>query len=316
MARWQPRCEHREQIDPFNAPDPVMPGDDVVVRELPARRARRAPARASATPARPEPAEAPAARPPEGRRAGGRPRSRPGRAGGVGRGVVRVFLAIVIVIVVINVVGSLASALLGDGPAQGDVTYDYYEDDRDYEAEARVEGVISAEAAGRVEARLEAYVGADEDVVAQVGESYEQAVEDWSGIGAEALGIDATELARWSLENSAYEMSDTYAFATPGDGGYDVTGSVFFYLTRPDPNVILEGVSSLCRGELWDAVDRGSLTPDERALVSDRLEGLRADALAEPQELFLYLDYTGFVDEGGEVTWITLESGLLDDLLP
>lgn len=173
---------------------------------------------------------------------------------------------------------------------------------------------METEASARVEAELQAYVSSEDAAVARAGEEVSRAIEDWTGVDPAALGIDATELARWALENSSYEMSDTYAFAEPDADGYSVEGDVYFYVTAPDLGTVVNGISSLCYNELYDARGRGSLTPDEQALVEGRLEALRSEALTESSERFLYAVYEGSVDEDGNVLDLSFTSDVLNGL--
>lgn len=331
MARWQPRREQRTQIDPFNAPDPVMPGDDAVVMEPDAHaghashktfetKARPTGPRAPSADAGPSPAPAPK-RPlarQRGRKADKDDPTSPW-ARKASRAALRMVAIVFAVIVVVNVV-SIGSALVSslfDAWTSDANDYDYYEDyydDYDFEAASYAEGVMEDEVSSRVEAELRAYVNADDAAVASASESISLEIEDWTGLDPATLGVDATELARWALANSSYEMSDAYASAEPSEGGHLIEGDVYYYVTVPDLYTVISGISSLCYNELYDARYRGALTPDERDLVARRLESLRSAALDEPLELYCSVDYRGFVSEGGEVESVTLEGDPLEDL--
>lgn len=323
MARKQPRREPREQIDPFNAPDPIMPGDDDVAMESPASAALQTPEaperrsggdRPAATPKR----RAPRRRAPEMREEDDLSLPWARRASRIALRVVTGFFALIVLLTLINVIGSLASSFV-DWTSQEDeylVDYDYYDDDDYYydDDASLAESAMEAEASARVEEELLAYVAADEASVELAGESLAQAIEDWTGVRAADLGIDVAALTRWTLDNSSYEMSDAYAFAERTSDGFSIEGDVFFYVTMPDLDIVLNGLSALSGNELSDAVARGELTSGERALLAERLERLEEEALAEPRERFLYAEYRGSVAENGQVESLTFVSDPLEDL--
>lgn len=332
MPRRQPRSEQRTQIDPFNAPDPIMPGDDEVVMEPDARagrarhktaeaRTRPAESREAAVAASPSPAPSPKRPVAKRRRKKGAGADDPTspwakRASRMALRMVAALFAVIVIVNVVNIGGALVSSL-SDAWASGTSDFDpygdndyYYDDDYDYEAAARAELAMETEASSRVEAELQAYVGADDAAVASAGESISLKIEGWTGVDPATLGVDATELARWALESSSYEMSDAYAFAEPDAGGFFIEGDVFYYLTAPDLDLVVDGLASLCQDELGAALGRGGLTARERALVSERLEALKADALAEPQERFLCAEFHGSATDEGDVEQVALDTNV------
>lgn len=335
MPRWQPRREQRTQIDPFNAPDPVMPGDDAVVMEPDAQaghaRDRAAETKARGAEQRDPNADASPSPAPRSKRTAAKRRMRRAAADDptspwarrASRAALRVVAALFAVIVIVNVVnigGALVSSLF-DAWSSGtsdlghhDDDYDYYDDDYDYDAAARAEADMETEASSLVEAELRAYVGAGDPEVAGAGESISLAIESWAGVDPATLGVDPTDLARWALESSSYEMSDAYAFAEPDAGGFLIEGDVFYYLTAPDLDLVVDGLASLCRDELGEALERGDLTVEERALVSERLEALKADALAEPQERFLCAEFHGSATDEGDIGQVTLDTSVPESL--
>lgn len=315
MAHRQPRSERRTQVDPFNAPDPVMPGDDVVVTgansplDHPRRKAATPVTRPNKTTASEDNLSSPKVK----------------RASHAALRIVVVFFAIIVALSILNVVGSLVSSLF-DWTSQEDsyledydYDYDFDYDDDDYyydESTLLAESAMEEEASERVEAELRAYVGTDEAAVAHASERVSNALVEWVGLGPDVLGIDATELARWAMENSSYEMPEAFAFAysEPDGAGYRVEGDVFFYVTAPDLSLVIDGLASLRWDELDSAAERGSLTSGERALVSERLEALKSEALSETEERLLSASFEGSANEDGTVEDVTFSTSPLESL--
>lgn len=335
MAEHHHRDTFDNQVDPFNAPDPIMPGGEQSMdpgdtsggglERFGRRRRRGGPSRRQAAHnyqapiERPDAYEAPSTDGTPGTVARERARQAKAKArekmraaksaatggrGGRRRGCLIVIIFLFVISGVASALVESCGALFDDLVSSDSATTSYGDYDADYgydvvyTSESALEEHASSQLPGMFDELL-----ADEGgtLTQELAGAFDENFTAWCMVPPAEVGIDSTEVARWVLDNTVCELDSIYANATSdpyGDVPYEV--SVYFYCSSPD-------VDDLCF-EMSDHFSdlrarRGSaVLPEDLAEITATFEDVKERVLSETEAdtpAYVSLECTGSIDEDG-----------------
>lgn len=286
------------QIDPFNAGDPVMPGDEPAwADDEDAGLGGNEDARGHEEPdyaphgeqggephKRDDNYQAPTTRrrdydAPSTEDAPAHGGARPAAAGRRGgRGCMVLIVSAVLVIVALG--GAFADWVATEGPSLSDdidalldddgITFDDYVSDGDADWRDTADELDRA-AGEAVEQRLDGLLAdpAAGPLHDRAAAYLDEELQSWEGYTAAELGIDADAWATWALTGATYELSSVYAYD-------DGTGSAYFDTEARN----LYGIISEADAELSDYLDEHDLSVRGDETPAPLSEGQRAEVAA------------------------------------
>lgn len=286
------------QIDPFNAGDPVMPGDEPAwADDEDAGLGGNEDARGHEEPdyaphgeqggephKRDDNYQAPTTRrrdydAPSTEDAPAHGGARPAAAGRRGgRGCMVLIVSTVLVVVALG--GAFADWVATEGPSLSDdidalldddgITFDDYVSDGDADWRDTADELDRA-AGEAVEQRLDGLLAdpAAGPLHDRAAAYLDEELQSWEGYTAAELGIDADAWATWALTGATYELSSVYAYD-------DGTGSAYFDTEARN----LYGIISEADAELSDYLDEHDLSVRGDETPAPLSEGQRAEVAA------------------------------------
>lgn len=286
------------QIDPFNAGDPVMPGDEPAwADDEDAGLGGNEDARGHEEPdyaphgeqggephKRDDNYQAPTTRrrdydAPSTEDAPAHGGARPAAAGRRGgRGCMVLIVSAVLVVVALG--GAFADWVATEGPSLSDdidalldddgITFDDYVSDGDADWHDTADELDRA-AGEAVEQRLDGLLAdpAAGPLHDRAAAYLDEELQSWEGYTAAELGIDADAWATWALTGATYELSSVYAYD-------DGTGSAYFDTEARN----LYGIISEADAELSDYLDEHDLSVRGDETPAPLSEGQRAEVAA------------------------------------
>lgn len=286
------------QIDPFNAGDPVMPGDEPAwADDEDAGLGGNEDARGHEEPdyaphgeqggephKRDDNYQAPTTRrrdydAPSTEDAPAHGGARPAAAGRRGgRGCMVLIVSAVLVVVALG--GAFADWVATEGPCLSDdidalldddgITFDDYVSDGDADWRDTADELDRA-AGEAVEQRLDGLLAdpAAGPLHDRAAAYLDEELQSWEGYTAAELGIDADAWATWALTGATYELSSVYAYD-------DGTGSAYFDTEARN----LYGIISEADAELSDYLDEHDLSVRGDETPAPLSEGQRAEVAA------------------------------------
>ncbi len=286
------------QIDPFNAGDPVMPGDEPAwADDEDAGLGGNEDARGHEEPdyaphgeqggephKRDDNYQAPTTRrrdydAPSTEDAPAHGGARPAAAGRRGgRGCMVLIVSAVLVVVALG--GAFADWVATEGPSLSDdidalldddgITFDDYVSDGDADWRDTADELDRA-AGEAVEQRLDGLLAdpAAGPLHDRAAAYLDEELQSWEGYTAAELGIDADAWATWALTGATYELSSVYAYD-------DGTGSAYFDTEARN----LYGIISEADAELSDYLDEHDLSVRGDETPAPLSEGQRAEVAA------------------------------------
>ena len=333
---WKSHPCDDSQIDPFNAPDPVMPSEepsldapDVSAADASSTRAahvsrskhrdrhvwhRSAPSATNDAPAR---ADVPAGTG-KGHSAKAASNDAPPRSPrrSTKRSHCLIYL-IVIIVIFSAVVGPLFSACSTALDDAFDTLFDsdsdtasYSTDDRDYysspdyETELQLEQDVADEARAQTEDRLNSLIAGDEAALDLLETDFKEAFETYFQFTPEEAGIDAREVARWALSNFSYGTLDANGYVySADDGTYEVEASVYFDTELPDIDDVAYDLRRKSPRALWYADNkRDAMTPELQEELRTDLQETLDDYTGERSSRSASLSFSGTAQaDGSEV---------------
>ncbi len=298
MPRFRFSSTPDSQIDPFNAGDPVMPGDEPAwADDEDAGLGGNEDARGHEGPdyaphgeqggephKRDDNYQAPTTRrrdydAPSTEDAPAHGGARPAAAGRRGgRGCMVLIVSAVLVVVALG--GAFADWVATEGPSLSDdidalldddgITFDDYVSDGDADWRDTADELDRA-AGEAVEQRLDGLLAdpAAGPLHDRAAAYLDEELQSWEGYTAAELGIDADAWATWALTGATYELSSVYAYD-------DGTGSAYFDTEARN----LYGIISEADAELSDYLDEHDLSVRGDETPAPLSEGQRAEVAA------------------------------------
>ena len=322
MSRFFSDEAYEQQVDPFNAGEPVMPWDDPSALhdegcELPAdsgytaeekpRDDYRAPERPAAH--RDErPAEVTTVdNSPTAGKSAKRPAAPSGKPGCI-RGVYMAVMLVILVMILFSALGSCVSdvfmsAVDNEMSDSNHAALDYSQEQADADEQAIADAVA---------ARMDKLAD-DPTVIEMAKQGLDEKLESYVGYTAEELGIDADAYAAWFLSQMSYQISYAYSYD-------DGTGAASLEITSPLAYKIASDFYSetsdyLMANKLYGSYGDGGgaeaapLTSEQQ----NQMRGFFANVLAatEPSEDG-YMNVAASKDDNG--TWQLDEQDIQDEL--
>lgn len=314
------------QTDPFNAGDPTMPWDSEprdagsldgrASQEEAAERDRR----------RSETAKRQSARRERERSTSSSPKSKTNRDThdtaeskddkrvGCGTIVASIFVMFVALCVLIGIVALfMVSCSDSDSDTSGD-TSETQSQAFDYDT---VQSLLIEQEQDILKQRLDALVEKDEATVKQVAGHIDADFAHYDPeLTLESVGIDPTEIARWYLDHTTYDLSDSDEtganfYAYTGDGNTSWVCRAFFHVTAPGPGSVTWNLASFAYN-LKQQHD-GMLTDADKQSIRAKLEELEGQA--EQQDNYVSVDFEGTCNEDGSNAKATIDEDSWDSVL-
>lgn len=314
------------QTDPFNAGDPTMPWDSEprdagsldgrASQEEAAERDRR----------RSETAKRQSARRERERSTSSSPKSKTNRDThdtaeskddkrvGCGTIVASIFVMFVALCVLIGIVALfMVSCSDSDSDTSGD-TSETQSQAFDYDT---VQSLLIEQEQDILKQRLDALVEKDEATVKQVAGHIDADFAHYDPeLTLESVGIDPTEIARWYLDHTTYDLSDSDEtganfYAYTGDGNTSWVCRAFFHVTAPGSGSVTWNLASFAYN-LKQQHD-GMLTDADKQSIRAKLEELEGQA--EQQDNYVSVDFEGTCNEDGSNAKATIDEDSWDSVL-
>lgn len=314
------------QTDPFNAGDPTMPWDSEPLdagssdgrasQEEAAERDRK----------RSEPAKRQSARRERERSTTSSPKSKTNRDThdtakskddkrvGCETIVASIFVMFVALCVLIGIVALfMVSCSDSDTGTSGD-TSETQSRAFDYDT---VQSLLIEQEQDVLEQRLDALAEKDEATVKQVAGHIDADFAHYDPeLTLESVGIDPTEIARWYLDHTTYDLSDSDEtganfYAYTDDGNTSWVCRAFFHVTAPGPGSVTWNLASFAYN-LKQQHD-GMLTDADKQSIRAKLEELEGQA--EQQDNYVSVDFVGTCDEDGSNAKATIDEDSWDKVL-
>lgn len=302
------------QTDPFNAGDPTMPWDSEprdagsldgrASQEEAAERDRR----------RSETAKRQSARRERERSTSSSPKSKDDKRVGCGTIVASIFVMFVALCVLIGIVALfMVSCSDSDSDTSGD-TSETQSQAFDYDT---VQSLLIEQEQDALKQRLDALVEKDEATVKQVAGHIDADFAHYDPeLTLESVGIDPTEIARWYLDHTTYDLSDSDEtganfYAYTDDGNTSWVCRAFFHVTAPGPGSVTWNLASFAYN-LKQQHD-GMLTDADKQSIRAKLEELEGQA--EQQDNYVSVDFVGTCDEDGSNAKATIDEDSWDSVL-
>lgn len=168
-----------------------------------------------------------------------------------------------------------------------------------------------------LEQRLDALAEKDEATVKQVAGHIDADFAHYDPeLTLESVGIDPTEIARWYLDHTTYDLSDSDEtganfYAYTDDGNTSWVCRAFFHVTAPGPGSVTWNLASFAYN-LKQQHD-GMLTDADKQSIRAKLEELEGQA--EQQDNYVSVDFVGTCDEDGSNAKATIDEGSWDKVL-
>lgn len=229
-------------------------------------------------------------------------------------------LAIIVIVALVSIVSGATTCavnlFVGDGGEQASTDYTHDEPASpdfpglDESTQRSVGDQIEGQANQQFKDFSERMTSGDAQLVSRAAADLEATFKESSGssLTPADMGIDTTELARWSLAKTRLQVGgdrDLHSFAFSEDA--DDTrwsGSTYGDLFVPDANNVMWQTSYYVRSDLLKYSDR-ALTPSELELAKKKLEELKAQAEAAPVEHYISIDFTATCDADGSNPEVT-----------
>lgn len=168
-----------------------------------------------------------------------------------------------------------------------------------------------------LEQRLDALAEKDEATVKQVAGHIDADFAHYDPeLTLESVGIDPTEIARWYLDHTTYDLSDSDEtganfYAYTDDGNTSWVCRAFFHVTAPGPGSVTWNLASFAHN-LKQQHD-GMLTDADKQSIRAKLEELEGQA--EQQDNYVSVDFVGTCDEDGSNAKATIDEDSWDKVL-
>ncbi len=168
-----------------------------------------------------------------------------------------------------------------------------------------------------LEQRLDALAEKDEATVKQVAGHIDADFAHYNPeLTLESVGIDPTEIARWYLDHTTYDLSDSDEtganfYAYTDDGNTSWVCRAFFHVTAPGPGSVTWNLASFAYN-LKQQHD-GMLTDADKQSIRAKLEELEGQA--EQQDNYVSVDFVGTCDEDGSNAKATIDEDSWDKVL-
>lgn len=165
--------------------------------------------------------------------------------------------------------------------------------------------------------RLDALAEKDEATVKQVAGHIDADFAHYDPeLTLESVGIDPTEIARWYLDHTTYDLSDSDEtganfYAYTDDGNTSWVCRAFFHVTAPGPGSVTWNLASFAYN-LKQQHD-GILTDADKQSIRAKLEELEGQA--EQQDNYVSVDFVGTCDEDGSNAKATIDEDSWDKVL-
>lgn len=184
----------------------------------------------------------------------------------------------------------------------------------DYDA---VQSLLIEQEQDALKRRLDALVEKDEATVKQVAGHIDADFAHYDPeLTLESVGIDPTEIARWYLDHTTYDLSDSDEtganfYAYTDDGNTSWVCRAFFHVTAPGPGSVTWNLASFAYN-LKQQHD-GMLTDADKQGIRAKLEELEGQA--EQQDNYVSVDFVGTCDEDGSNAKATIDEDSWDKVL-
>lgn len=180
-----------------------------------------------------------------------------------------------------------------------------------------VQSLLIEQEQGVLEQRLDALAEKDEATVKQVAGHIDADFAHYDPeLTLESVGIDPTEIARWYLDHTTYDLSDSDEtganfYAYTDDGNTSWVCRAFFHVTAPGPGSVTWNLASFAYN-LKQQHD-GMLTDADKQSIRAKLEELEGQA--EQQDNYVSVDFVGTCDEDGSNAKATIDEDSWDKVL-
>lgn len=314
------------QTDPFNAGDPTMPWDSEprdagsldgrASQEEAAERDRKRSETAKRQSARRERERSTTSSPKSkiNRDTHDTAKSKDDKRVGCETIVASIFVMFVALCVLIGIVALfMVSCSDSDSDTSGD-TSETQSQAFDYDT---VQSLLIEQEQDILKQRLDALVEKDEATVKQVAGHIDADFAHYDPeLTLESVGIDPTEIARWYLDHTTYDLSDSDEtganfYAYTDDGNTSWVCRAFFHVTAPGPGSVTWNLASFAYN-LKQQHD-GMLTDADKQSIRAKLEELEGQA--EQQDNYVSVDFEGTCDEDGSNAKATIEEDSWDKVL-
>lgn len=168
-----------------------------------------------------------------------------------------------------------------------------------------------------LEQRLDALAEKDEATVKQVAGHIDADFAHYDPeLTLESVGIDPTEIARWYLDHTTYDLSDSDEtganfYAYTDDGNTSWVCRAFFHVTAPGPGSVTWNLASFAYN--LKRQHDGMLTDADKQSIRAKLEELEGQA--EQQDNYVSVDFVGTCDEDGSNAKATIDEDSWDKVL-
>ncbi len=314
------------QTDPFNAGDPTMPWDSEPLdagssdgrasQEEAAERDRKRSETAKRQSARRERERSTTSSPKSktNRNTHDTAKSKDDKRVGCETIVASIFVMFVALCVLIGIVALfMVSCSDSDTGTSGD-TSETQSRAFDYDT---VQSLLIEQEQDVLEQRLDALAEKDEATVKQVAGHIDADFAHYDPeLTLESVGIDPTEIARWYLDHTTYDLSDSDEtganfYAYTDDGNTSWVCRAFFHVTAPGPGSVTWNHASFAYN-LKQQHD-GMLTDADKQSIRAKLEELEGQA--EQQDNYVSVDFVGTCDEDGSNAKATIDEDSWDKVL-
>lgn len=314
------------QTDPFNAGDPTMPWDSEprdagsldgrASQEEAAERDRRRSETAKRQSARRERERSTSSSPKSktNRDTHDTAKSKDDKRVGCETIVGSIFVMFVALCVLIGIVTFFMVSCSGiDSDTSGD-TSETQSQAFDYDT---VQSLLIEQEQDILKQRLDALVEKDEATVKQVAGHIDADFAHYDPeLTLESVGIDPTEIARWYLDHTTYDLSDSDEtganfYAYTDDGNTSWVCRAFFHVTAPGSGSVTWNLASFAYN-LKQQHD-GMLTDADKQSIRAKLEELEGQA--EQQDNYVSVDFEGTCNEDGSNAKATIDEDSWDSVL-
>lgn len=333
---WNLRPYDDSQIDPFNAPDPIMPSDEpsfegsdaddgaerLKRHELERRleQARRNAARGHGHQSHPwhAPAAAPVsadpitveksaadtgassapAKPPRTRK-----RHEQVKPRGAGSGVPathkvrRAITFIVIVMVASSLIPAMVTCSLDRDDSSSSIDEDYGYT----ETELAIKADAEDEMTRQMEGLLDDVATGNELARGLAEEAFADACGLYLGLSPEEAGIDSAAVVSWLLENTSYDPPETSCYVYNMGGSYEISGTVYVDVSVPSLSDVAYSLRWDVPDGIWETRDDGTTMVAEggAAALQEELARILEERRSDTTKLSLMLSFEGTAGPDG-----------------
>lgn len=155
---------------------------------------------------------------------------------------------------------------------------------------------------------------ADGTLATRLSEEFADSFQSYSGTSLEAAGIDSHEVARWVLDNTTYDVTDSLAYFDSYDA-LTISATAYFDATAPDIDDVAYYVSSYIFDTFSDRYRSNmTFTADEQAKLAQTLEDAEARALAEAETRSYFMQNYDIDASTSPMTITRYEEGWQDNI--